>query len=123
MQQSEEEVSHFPFQDANDTVYSEDEEDMEASNEVEVPCCKIEDKEAVHEDEAPVIIPQPDEALQDPVNPTQDEENEVSYFDSFDDTLFYDSEKGTEPLDEPDPLCLKTKDVEGKLQPSNPLKI
>jgi hypothetical protein len=52
VQQSEEEVSHFPFQDANDTVYSEDEEEMEASYEVEVPCCEIEDKEAVHEDEA-----------------------------------------------------------------------
>jgi hypothetical protein len=51
VQQSEEEVSHFPFQDANDTVYSEDEEEMEASDEVEVPCCAIEDKEAVHEDE------------------------------------------------------------------------
>jgi hypothetical protein len=46
--------------------------------------------------------------------PAQDEENEVSYFDSFDDALFYDSEneEGTEPLDEPDPLCLKTEDVE-----------
>jgi hypothetical protein len=32
IQQSEEEVSHFPFQDANDTVYSEDEEEMEASD-------------------------------------------------------------------------------------------
>jgi hypothetical protein len=54
VQQSKEEVSHFPFQDANDTVYSEDEEEMEASDEVEVSCCEIEDKEAVHEDEAPV---------------------------------------------------------------------
>jgi hypothetical protein len=51
VQQSEEEVSQFPFQDANDTVYSEDEEEMEASDEVEFPCCEIEDKEAVHEDE------------------------------------------------------------------------
>jgi hypothetical protein len=125
IQQSEEEVSHFPFQDANDTVYSEDEEGMEASNEVKVPCCEIEDKEAVHEDKAPVIIPQPDEALQDPVNPAQDEENEVSYFDSFDDTLFYDSEneEGTEPLDEPDPLCFKTKDVEGDLPSDDDIQI
>jgi hypothetical protein len=125
IQQSEEEVSHFPFQDANDTVYSEDEEEMEASDEVEVSCCEIEDKEAVHEDEAPVIIPQPDEALQDPVNPAQDEENEVSYFDSFDDALFYDSEneEGTEPLDEPDPLCLKTEDVEGDLSSDDDIQI
>jgi hypothetical protein len=125
IQQSEEEVSHFPFQDANDTVYSEDEEEMEASDEVEVSCCEIEDKEAVHEEEAPVIIPQPDEALQDPVNPAQDEENEVSYFDSFDDALFYDSEneEGTEPLDEPDPLCLKTEDVEGDLSSDDDIQI
>jgi hypothetical protein len=120
VQQSEEEVSHFLFQDANDTVYSEDEEEMEASDEVEVPCCTIKDKETVHEDEAPVIIPQPDEALQDHVTPAQDEENEVSYFGSFDDALFYDSEneEGMETLDEPDPLCLKIENVEGDL-PSN----
>jgi hypothetical protein len=125
IQQSEEEVSHFPFQDANDTEYSEDEEEMEASDEVEVSCCEIEDKEAVHEDEAPVIIPQPDEALQDPVNPAQDEENEVSYFDSFDDALFYDSENEgrTKPLDEPDPPCLKTEDVEGDLSSDNDIQI
>jgi hypothetical protein len=125
VQQSKEEVSHFPFQDANDTVYSEDEEEMEASDKVEVSCCEIEDKEAVHEDEAPVIIPHPDEALQDPVNPAQDEENEVSYFDSFDDALFYDSEneEGMEPLDEPDPLCLKTEDVEGDLSSDDDIQI
>jgi hypothetical protein len=125
IQQSEEEVSHFPFQDANDTVYSEDEEEMETSDEVEVSCCEIENKEAIHEEEAPVIIPQPDEALQDPVNPAQDEENEVSYFDSFDDALFYDSEneEGTEPLDEPDPLCLKTEDVEGDLSSDDDIQI
>jgi hypothetical protein len=123
IQQSEEEVSHLPFQDANDTVYSEDEEEMEASNKVEVSCCKIEDKEAVHEDEAPVIIPHPDEALQDPVTPAQDEENEVSYF--FDDALFYDSEnkEGMEPLDEPDSLYLKTKDVEENLPSDDDIQI
>jgi hypothetical protein len=125
IQQSEEEVSHLPFQDANDTVYSEDEEEMEASDEVKVPCCEIKDEEAVHEDEVPVIIPQPDEALQDPVNPAQDEENEVSCFDSFDDALFYDSEKeeGTEPLDEPDPPCLKTEDVEGDFSSDDDVQI
>jgi hypothetical protein len=66
-----------------------------------------------YEDEAPVITPQLDEALQDPDTPAQDEENEVSYF-SFDDALFYDSENEgrLEPLDEPDPLYLETEDVE-----------
>jgi hypothetical protein len=53
VQQSEDEVSCFPLQNSNDTVFfnSKDEEEMEASDEVEVPCCEIEDKEAVHEDE------------------------------------------------------------------------
>jgi hypothetical protein len=78
-----------------------------------------------YEDEAPVITPQPDEALQDPVTPAQDEENGVSYFDSFDDTLFYDSEneKGVEPLDELDPLCLKTEDVEADLPCKDAIQI
>jgi hypothetical protein len=72
-----------------------------------------------YEDEAPVITPQLDEALQDPDTPAQDEENEVSYF-SFDDALFYDSENEgrLEPLDEPDPLYLETEDVEEDF-PSN----
>jgi hypothetical protein len=47
-QQSEDEVSYFPLQNSNDIVSfnSKDEEEMK------VPCCVIEDKEAVHEDEA-----------------------------------------------------------------------
>jgi hypothetical protein len=77
-----------------------------------------------YEDEVPVITPQHDEALQDPVTPAQDEENEVSYFDSFDDTLFYDSEnEGVEPLDEPDPLCLKTEDVEADIPSDDAIQI
>jgi hypothetical protein len=44
VQQSEDEVSYFPLQNSNDTVLldSKDEEEMEASDEVEVPCCAIE---------------------------------------------------------------------------------
>jgi hypothetical protein len=77
-----------------------------------------------YEDEAPVIAPQSDEVLQDPVPPAQDEENEVSHY-SFDDTLFYDSEneEGVEPLDELDPLCLKTEDVEADLPPDDAIQI
>jgi hypothetical protein len=56
-----------------------------------------------YEDEALVITPASDEALQDSISPAQDEENEVSHFpfQSFDDTLFYDSdsEEEMEPLD------------------------
>jgi hypothetical protein len=46
VQQSEDEVSCFPLQNSNDTVFfnSKDEEEMEASDKVEVPCCEIEDK-------------------------------------------------------------------------------
>jgi hypothetical protein len=53
VQQSEDEVSYFPLQNANDTVSfnSKDEEEMEASDEVEAPCYAIEDKKGVHEDE------------------------------------------------------------------------
>jgi hypothetical protein len=78
-----------------------------------------------YEDEAPVIAPQSDEVLQDPVPPAQDEENEVSHFHSFDDTLFYDSEneEGMEPLDKLDPLCLKTEDVEADLPPDEAIQI
>jgi hypothetical protein len=78
-----------------------------------------------YEDEAPIIAPQPNEALQDPVTPAQDEENEVSHFDSFDDTLFYDleNEEGVEPLDELDPLCLKIEDVKVDLPPNDAIQI
>ena len=78
-----------------------------------------------YEDEAPVTAPQSDEALQDPVPPAQDEENEVIHFHSFDDTLFYDSEneEGVEPLDELDPLCLKIEDVEVDLPPDDAIQI
>jgi hypothetical protein len=53
MQQSEDEVSYFPLQNSNNTVLldSKEKEEMETSDEVEIPCCEIEDKEAVHEDE------------------------------------------------------------------------
>jgi hypothetical protein len=77
-----------------------------------------------YEDEAPVIAPRSDEVLQDPVPPAQDGANEVSHY-SFDDTLFYDSEneEGVEPLDELDPLCLKTEDAEADLPPDNAIQI
>jgi hypothetical protein len=53
VQQSKDEVSYFPLQNSIDTVLldSKEEEETEASKEVEVPCYEIEDEEAVHEDE------------------------------------------------------------------------
>jgi hypothetical protein len=71
-----------------------------------------ETREVNYEDEALVITPPSNEALQDPFSPAQDEENEVSHFpfQFFDDTLFYDSdsEEEMEPLD-------KLEDVEASL--------
>jgi hypothetical protein len=51
--QKDDEVSCFPFQDSDDTVFhdSENEGEMEALNKMNIPCCTIKDKEAVHEDE------------------------------------------------------------------------
>jgi hypothetical protein len=106
VQQSEDEVSYLPLRNSNNTVLldSKEEEETEASDEME----------AVHEDEAPIIAPQPDEVLQHPVTPAEDEENEVSCFDSLDDTLFYDSEneEGVEALDEVEVPCCAIEDKE-----------
>jgi hypothetical protein len=120
-------VSCFPSMISNDTLFhdSEGEEEMQSFDKVEVPCCTTKNEEAIHEDEALVVTPQPDKALQDPVTPAQDEENEVSYFGSFDDALFYDSQnkEGMEPLDEPDSLYLKIEDVEEDLPPDDDVQI
>jgi hypothetical protein len=53
-QQSKDEVSCFPLQDSNDTLFldSENEGEMKVLNEMDIPCCTIKDKEAIHEDEA-----------------------------------------------------------------------
>jgi hypothetical protein len=53
VQQNKDEVSSFLFQNSNDAVLldSKDEKEREALDEVEVPCCALEDKEAIHEDE------------------------------------------------------------------------
>jgi hypothetical protein len=50
VQQSEDEVSYFPLQNSNNTVLldSKEEEEMEASDEREIPCCAIEDEEMTH---------------------------------------------------------------------------
>jgi hypothetical protein len=85
VQQSENEVSYFPLQNSNDTVLldSKEEEEMEASDEVEVPCCEIEDKEAVHEDE----IMTHDEDTRVLEVPAQEETVSYPPILSFDDAL------------------------------------
>jgi hypothetical protein len=108
--------------DIRDEVYEDHYQPLEEEQDLShnpIECSKDITRDVNYEDEAPVTAPQSDEALQDPVPPAQDEENEVSHFpfQFVDDTLFYDSEseEEMEPLDKLDPLCLKTEDVEADL--------
>jgi hypothetical protein len=105
VQQSEEEVSHFLFQDVNNTMYSEDEEEMEASDEVEVPCCEIEDKEAVHEDEETTHA----ENIKLLKVPAQEETVSYPPILSFDDVLPCDKEEEEDEfLSLTNPACYDT---------------
>jgi hypothetical protein len=66
VQQSEDEVSHFPLQNSNNTLLldSKEEEEMEASNEIEVPCCAIEDEETTHAENTRVLeVPAQEETV------------------------------------------------------------
>jgi hypothetical protein len=107
VQQSEDEVSYFPLQNSNDTVSfnSKDEEEMEASDEVEVPCCAIEDKKAVHEDDE-MTDAENIELLEMPA-----QEETVSYppILNFDDALPCDEkEEEDEFLSLTNPACYDT---------------
>jgi hypothetical protein len=106
-------VSHEDAQERGEQIIEQQNEDVNEEQELE------------EDDEVSACAPPADEALQDPVTPAEDEENEVSCFDSFDDALFYDSEneEGTKLLDEPDPLCLKDEDVEGDLSSDDDIQI
>jgi hypothetical protein len=77
---------------------------------------KEDPEEVNHKDEMLTCAPPSDEAIQDPILPAQEEENEVNHFpfQVFDDTLFYDSEgeEVRESLDELDPsYCDEGEDV------------
>jgi hypothetical protein len=104
--------------DIKDEVYEDHYQTLEEEQDP-IECSKDITRDVNYEDEAPITAPQSDEALQYPVPPAQDEENEVSHFpfQFLDDTLFYDSEseEEMEPFDKLDPLCLKTEDVEADL--------
>jgi hypothetical protein len=50
-QKSKDDVSFFPLQDSDDTLFLENEGETKALNKMDIPCCAIEDKEAIHEDE------------------------------------------------------------------------
>jgi hypothetical protein len=66
VQQSKDEVSHFPLQNSNNTLLldSKEEEEMEASDEIEVPCCAIEDEETTHAENTRVLeVPAQEETV------------------------------------------------------------
>jgi hypothetical protein len=103
-------VYHTQYQEPSDIegeIYEEGcqplEEEQYFSHD-SIECSKDLTKEVSYEDEALVSAPPSDEALQDPISPAQDEENEVNHFpfQVFDDPLFYDSEgeEVKEPLEE-----------------------
>jgi hypothetical protein len=106
VQQSEDEVSYFPLQNSNDTVFfnSKDEEEMEASDEVEVPCCAIEDKEAVHEDEETTHA----ENIELLKVPAQEETVSYPPILNFDDALPCDEKEEDEFLSLTNPACYDT---------------
>jgi hypothetical protein len=86
--QKDDEVSCFPFQDSNDTLFhvSENEEEMEALNKMNIPCCIIKDKEAVYEDKI-IMHAENTQVLKAPA-----QEETVSYPppQDFDSSLLYD---------------------------------
>jgi hypothetical protein len=110
-QQEENEVSCFPFQDFDNTLFhdSKSEGEVESSNEVDLPCCTVEDEGATHEDETMMHV----EDTQVLKAPAQEETNMVSYppLQNFDDSLLYDlgnEEEMDEPLNVLNPSCYDT---------------
>jgi hypothetical protein len=106
-------VYHTQYQEPSDIegeIYEEGcqplEEEQNFSHD-SIECIKDLTKEVSYGDEALVSAPPSDEALQDPISPAQDEENEVNHFPFhvFDDPLFYDSkgEEVKESLEGPGP--------------------
>jgi hypothetical protein len=108
-QQKDDEVSCFPFQDFDDTLFhdSENEGEMEALNEVDIPCCTIEDEGAVHEDETMTHV----EDTQVLKAPAQEETISCPPLQDFDDFLLYDLGDEQEmdgPLNVLNPPCYDT---------------
>jgi hypothetical protein len=85
-QDEENEVSHFPFQLFDDTLFydSESEEEMEPLDKLDPLCLKTKDVEA--------NIPL-DEITRTLEAPAQEGLNKVIYFKTFNDSLFYDVER------------------------------
>jgi hypothetical protein len=88
---------------------SESEEEVESSNEVDFPCCTVEDEGETHEDETMMHV----EDTQVLKAPVQEKTNTVSYppLKSFHDSLLYDvgdEEEINEPLNVLNPSCYDT---------------
>jgi hypothetical protein len=102
-QQSEDKVSHFPLQDTDNTVCSENKE--EVLDEVDGPCCAIEDEEAIHEDEETTHA----ENTQVLEIPAQEETVSYPPLINFDDALPCDEqEKEDECSNLGNPACYDT---------------
>jgi hypothetical protein len=99
-QEEENEVSCFPFQDFDNTLFhdSKSEGEMESSNEVDLAYCTVEDEGTTHEDETVMHV----EDTQVLKAPAQEETNTVSYppLQNFDDSLLCDL-GNEEEMDEP----------------------
>jgi hypothetical protein len=96
-QEEEDEVSHFPFQVFDDTLFydSEGEEEREPLDELYPPYYEAKDVKESHEDEALILVPPFDEVIQIFEAPAQEEVNAMSClpFQYFDDALFCDLER------------------------------
>jgi hypothetical protein len=104
IQQNKDEVSSFPFQNSNDAMLldSEDEEERDSLDEVQVPCCTLEDKEAVHEDEIMTY----DENTKILEVPAQEETVSYPPSNDFDDALPCDEKE--EEDESSKPACYNT---------------
>jgi hypothetical protein len=75
---------------------------------------ELEPEDIKHDDEVLMCPPPSDEAIQNPIFPAQEEDDEVSlfHFQDFDITLFYDSENEgeMESSDKVDPPCCTVED-------------
>jgi hypothetical protein len=103
VQQSEDEVSYFPLQNSNDIVLldSKEEEEMEASDEIEVPCYAIEDEETTHAENIELLkVPAQEETISYPPLLVFDDalpcdEKEEDNFLNFTNPACYDTDSDT----------------------------
>jgi hypothetical protein len=111
-QEEEDEVSHFPFQVLDDTLFydSEGEEEREPSDESDPLYYETKDIRGNHEDEPMTLALPFDEVIQAIDASPQQEVNTVNYLplQDSDDVLFYDLESEEmleDPLDALKPSC------------------